>query len=529
MYDILIENGQILDGTGSPWFQGDMGLQDGKIVKIGTLKKEQAKERLNVQGLTVSPGFIDIHTHADALPFLSPREEGRILQGITTDVIGNCGVSLAPVAQKTFQLLKKYTGPFCMEAPLPWDWQTVGDFLKRIEEKKSITNVGTFVGHGAIRIAVMGVDDRHPTGAELGKMKELVAQALDEGAVGLSSGLIYPPGVYSDAAEMIELCKVVAEKGGFYITHMRNEYDLVVEAVKETIEVAEKSGVPTIVAHHKTAGKKNWGRSRQTLTLIEGARGRGIDIICEAYPYTMSSTFLHALLPPWVQEGGVEKLLGRLRIPENRRRIKEEFTKGIPGWANLYDASGWDGIIISSCRKNKDWEGKKIQEIAAAEKTDPAEMAFDILLAEDGDVLMILLGMAEEDVTNILKHPLAMVGSDSLPGVGKPHPRFFGAFPRILRKYVREDKSLSLPEAIRKMTSMPAQRLGFQDRGLIREGMGADITIFDPATIEDKATVANPRQNPVGIHYVLVNGQIVVRDGRFNGTLAGKVLRKVKN
>lgn len=526
MYDILIENGRIADGSGNPWFQGDIGIKDSKIVAIGALKGEKAKERLDVRGLMVSPGFIDIHTHADALPFLSPREEGRILQGITSDTIGNCGISFAPMFEGTLQLLKKYVAPFCMDAPLPWDWQTMGDLLKRIEEKKSITNIAAMVGHGAIRIAVMGMDDRDPTSNELGKMKELTAQALDDGAVGFSSGLIYPPGVYSKTDEMVELCKVVAQKGGFYITHMRNESDGVFDAVKETIGVAERSGVSTIIAHHKTMGRKNWGKSRETLRMIEEARERGIDIICEAYPYVMSSTFLHALLPSWAQEGGVLKLLDRLRVPENRRRIKEEFEKGIPGWANLYEAAGWDGILIASVKKKKDLEGKTVEQIANTRKVEPAEVVFDVLLEEDGDVMMVCFGMSEEDVTNILKHPISMVGSDSLPCPGKPHPRTFGAFPRILSKYVRQDQALTLPDAIRKMTAMPAQRLGLTDRGVLKLGMWADITVFDPQTVEDKATIAEPRQYPTGIPYVLVNGQIAVREGRFTGALAGKVLRK---
>ena len=526
MLDLLIENGRIIDGTGNPWFRGDLGISDGKIAAIGMLKGETAKEKLNVQGLMVSPGFIDIHTHCDALPFLSPREEGRILQGITTDTIGNCGVSFAPTSKDTMELLKKYVGPFCMDAPLAWNWQTLGDFLKRIEEKKSITNLASMVGHGAVRIAVIGMDDRDPTPEELQKMKEITGQAMDDGAVGFSSGLIYPPGVYSKKEEMIELCKVVAAKGGFYITHMRDECNEVIGAVQETLDVAERSGVPTIIAHHKTAGKKNWGKTHQTLRMIEEARAKGIDIICEVYPYIMSSTFLHALLPPWAQEGGVLKLLDRLRVPENRRRIKQEFENGIPGWANLYESAGWSGILIASVKKQKNLEGQTIEEVAKARKAEPADVVFDVLLEEDGDVMMVLYGISEDDIANILKHPIAMVGSDSLPCPGKPHPRTYGTFPRVLSKYVRQDQVLTLPEAIRKMTAMPAQRLGLVDRGVLKVGLWADITVFDPHTVEDKATVAEPRQSPKGIPFVIVNGQMAVREGRWTGALAGKVLPK---
>lgn len=529
MFDILIENGKVLDGSGNPWFQADIGIQNGKISALGFLKGRDAKEKIDARGFIISPGFIDIHCHSDAVPFVIPREEGRILQGITTEIIGNCGVTLAPVFKEKQDLLKKYVGPFSFEAPLRWDWQTFGEFLDRLEEVKSLTNMGSWIGHGTIRIAVMGFDNRKPTAGELARMKELVGRAMDEGAYGLSSGLIYPPGVYSDTAEMIELCKVVAEKWGVYTTHMRNEQDLVIDSVKETITVAEKSGVSTIIAHHKANGKKNWGRSRQTLQLIDEGRDRGLDITCDVYPYIASSTFLWALLPPWVQEGGMDKLLERLRDNENRKRIKENFINGLPGWPNLVEGSGWDGILISSAKKNKDLEGKTLQKLAEIRKTEPAEALFDVLLEEDADVLMVLFGMAEEDVTNILRHPAAMVGSDAIPSTGKPHPRYFGAFPRILCKYVREDRALSLQEAIRKMTSMPAQKLGLRDRGMLRAGMWADIVIFDPVTIGDRATYTDPRQYPTGISHVLVNGRITVSNGKTTGALAGKVLRKGQN
>jgi N-acyl-D-amino-acid deacylase len=526
MNDILIENGRILDGSGNPWFKGDIAIEDGKIAQIGVLNDQKARERIDAKGLIVAPGFIDIHNHSDAVPFVFPREEGRIVQGITTEIIGNCGVSLFPVFRETQNLLKKYVGPFCFEAPLRWDWTTLEDFFIRLAEVKIFSNMGSWIGHGAIRIAAMGFDNRKPTARELTKMKELVAQAMEQGAYGLSSGLIYPPGVYSDESEMIDLCKVVAENGGVYTTHMRNEQDRVIDSVKETVTVTEKSGVATIIAHHKANGRKNWGKSHQTLQLIDEARERGLDITCDVYPYIASSTFLWALLPPWVQEGGIGKLLERLHSKEYRQRIKEDFIQGIPGWANLVEGSGWDGILISSCKKNRNLEGKTLQQIADAQKGEPAEALFDILLEVNAEALMVLFGMAEEDVTNILKHPAVMVGSDAIPSTGKPHPRYFGAFPRILGKYVREDKALSLQEAVRKMSSMPAQKLGLRERGMIREGMWADVVIFDPKTIEDKATFANPRQYPLGIPYVLVNGQIAVREGKITGGLAGKVLRK---
>ena len=526
MYDLLIARGRILDGSGNPWFEADIGIQEGKITEIGRLQGEAARERIDLRGLLVSPGFIDIHCHSDAVPFIFPREEGKILQGVTTETIGNCGVSLTPVSGETKELLKKYTAPFGAGCPLPWNWETMGGFLKLLEERRSFTNIASLVGHGTIRIAVMGFANRKPRPEEMEAMKRLAAQAMEDGAFGLSSGLIYPPGIFSDAAEMIELCKVVADRGGLYTTHMRNENDGVIDSVRETIEVGEKSGVSVEISHHKTSGRGNWGKSRETLKLVDEARERGLDVTCDVYPYIASHTFLRALLPPWMQEGGVLRLLERLRVPENRRRIKAELETGLPGWSNLYRSTGWDKIVISSCRKNKDLEGKNVQEIAASRKAEPAEVVFEVLWEEGGDVEMLLFGMAEDDVTYILKHPAVMVGSDAIPSAGKAHPRYYGTFPRVLGKYVREDKALTLAEAVRKMTSLPAQKLGLQDRGMVKRGMWADLVVFDPETIADRATFSDPRRYPSGIHYVLVNGQIAAREGRTTGALPGRILRK---
>ena len=325
---------------------------------------------------------------------------------------------------------------------------------------------------------------------------------------------------------MIELCKVAGRWGGIYTTHMRGETDMVIDSVKESILVAERSGAAVEISHHKTAGRDNWGKSVQTLGLIDEARQRGVDVTCDVYPYIAASTILGALLPPWVHEGGVEKLLERLRVAENRRRIAHEIESGLPGWENYVKASGWENIIIASCGRNKDCEGKSIADIAASRGASPADAVCDLMIEETADVLMVFFMMCEDDVALIMKHPAVMIASDAIPSAGKPHPRYFGTFPRVLAKYVREDKVLSLPEAVRKMTSMPAQRLGIRDRGLLKEGMWADITIFDPDSVEDKATYMNPQQYAAGIEYVLVNGQIAVEAGKYTGALAGKVLRK---
>jgi N-acyl-D-amino-acid deacylase len=367
----------------------------------------------------------------------------------------------------------------------------------------------------------MGYANRKPNPEEMTRMKQLLHESMDAGAFGLSSGLIYPPGLFSGTAEMIELCRVVAGAGGIYTTHMRGETDTVLESVRETIQVAEVSGVSTEISHHKTAGKQNWGKCRQTLRMVDEARDKGLDITCDVYPYIAATTTLGTLLPPWVHEGGMPQMLERLRSPENRIRIEKEIANGIAGWENYQKAAGWDGILVAISRKKKEYEGKTLQDIADDKKVSPAEALFDILIETDGEILMDVFYMCEDDVSYILKHPAVMVASDSL----KAHPRYYGTFPRVLGKYVRQDRVITLVEGVRKMTSMPAQKLGLRDRGLLAEGKCADIVVFDPNKIEDRGTFLQPQQSPVGISHVLVNGQVAVRNGKYTGTLSGQLLR----
>lgn len=526
MYDLIITNGCIVDGTGGPKFNADIGINEGKIAKVGSLKGSEAKEVINAEQAVVSPGFIDIHCHSDALLFKKPKELGKILQGVTTEVIGNCGISATPTSQSHLEVLKKYTASIFANIELPWNWSSTGDFLDSLEIQKPISNVASLVGHGTIRIAVMGFDNREPDQQELDKMKRLVASAMDEGAFGMSSGLIYPPGLFSKTQEMIELCKVVAKKNGIYTTHMRGETDDVIMSVNETIKVAAKSGVATQISHHKTAGRDNWGKCRETMHLIDRAREQGLDITCDVYPYIAASTMLGTLLPPWVQEGGVAKLLDRLKDKANCQKIKDDIKNGIPGWENYVKAAGWDNIIIASCKNNKSYEGQSINAVAKAKGVEPADALFEMLIEEEADVLMVVFMMCEDDVSYILKHPAVMVASDAIPSPGKTHPRFFGTFPRVLSKYVRVEKVLSLEEGIKKITSMPSKRLGLKDRGIIKEGMWGDIVIFNPDTISDRATFMKPQQYPDGISYVLVNGKIVVHNNHYTGATVGHVLRK---
>lgn len=526
MYDVLVINGHIMDGCGNPWFQADVGIADGRIVKIGNLQEEQSRETIDAGGHVVSPGFIDIHCHSDVLALREPRELGKILQGVTTEVAGNCGSSVVPVNPMRLQQYLKQASPTFRDSSVKWNWTSVGDYLDRIDEHRCIGNVATLVGHGMLRIAAMGFDDRQPTCEEMQTMKDLAKQSLEEGAFGLSSGLIYPPGIFSQEDEMIELCKTVAECGGFYATHLRNEGDLLLESVVEAIRVAEQAGIPLEISHHKAAGRSNWGKCNATLTMMEIARERGVEVTCDVYPYIAASTSLRTLLPPWMHDGGVATLLERLRDPVVQKRVRREIVDGLPGWENTAKTTGWSGVMLAYCPNNATCEGKTMQEVADLSGEDPVDVLFRLVLEEEGLALMNTFLMTEEDVKTILRHPLSMVGSDAIPSTGKPHPRFYGTFPRVLSKYVREERVLSLQEGVRKMTSMPAQKLGLRDRGVLKEGAWADVVVFDPDRIADKATFAEPAQHPEGIHYVLVNGMIAVRKGQYIGSLSGRSLRR---
>lgn len=534
-FDLLIKNGKIVNGTGNPWFKADIGIKDGKIEKIGRLNSTDAEKIIDAKGLIVSPGFIDMHNHSDISVFFNPKLESAIRQGITTLVIGNCGSSLAPVNPATKDLFMKHIETFLPpDAELEVTWNTFKEYLSKLEEIEMAANIAPLVGHGTIRIAVMGFDGREPTTEELNEMKKLVAEAMEAGAFGMSTGLIYPPGVYSKTEELVELCKVVAKYGGIYASHIRGEGDTLVEAVKEAIYIGEKAGVPVEISHHKAAGKSSWGKTEETLKLMEEARERGVDVTCDQYPYRAGMTSLSTVLPPWVHVGGVEEMLRRLRDPKEREKIRRDIEQGLPGWENFVADCGWENIYISSVatEKNKHLEGKNVAEIAKIKGKDELDAVCDLLLEEEGRVTIVLFMMDDEDIVRVMKSPLQMVATDAwavapygVLGAGKPHPRFYGTYPRVLGRYVREKKVLTLEEAVRKMTSFPAQKLGLRDRGLILEGMWADVVIFDPAKIIDKATYQNPHQYPEGIEYVIVNGKIVIERGEHTGVLPGKILR----
>jgi len=535
LFDVIIKDGKIIDGSGNPWFNRDVGIKNGKIAKIGRLAHSEAEKIIDAKGYVVCPGFIDMHSHSDLSVFFNPKLESTIRQGITTLVVGNCGISLAPINPEMKDLLMKEISsflPICEE--LEMDWIKFDEYLSRLEEIGVSANIATLVGHGTVRIAAMGLEDRDPARKEMEEMKSLVAEAMEAGAFGLSTGLIYPPGTYSKTDEIIELCKVVAKYGGIYASHIRSERAGLIEAVKEALTIGEKAKIPVEISHHKAAGRSNWGKTVETLKLMEEARAGGVDVTCDQYPYNAGMTSLATLLPPWIREGGIDKMLERLRNPEERERAREEMRQSSKEWENLVADCGWENIYVSavSSDKNKPLEGKSLAEIAKIRGKDEFTVLCDLLIEEKGRVAIILFIMDKDDIRRVMRSRLQMVGTDcwaSAPygilRVGKPHPRFYGTYPRILGRYVREEGVLTLEEAVRKMTSLPAQRLGLMDRGLLRPGMWADIVIFDPDRVIDKATYQNPHQYPEGIEYVLVNGKIVVEKREHKGIPAGKILR----
>jgi len=524
MFDILIKNSSVFDGTGNPWFKADIGIEAGRIKRVGKLNGDDAHCIIDAGALAVSPGFIDMHSHGDYSILKFPQAESLIMQGVTMAVVGNCGSSLAPVNATSLDLLKE-----TMEFELDWDWESFGEFLQKIEETGTAINIAPLVGHGTIRATVMGIDDREPTGKELKDMKQLLSQSMKDGAFGMSTGLIYPPGVYARTPELIELAKVVAEYGGIYASHIRSESDTLLQAVKEAIKIGEEAGVPVEVSHHKAAGKKNWGKVKKTLKLMEDARERGVEVTCDVYPYTAGCTSLATLLPPWALVGGAKEMVKRLEDPETRRRIRADMEKEDSDWENFLRGAGWENVLISYSSENKGLEGRDLAAIAKSSNEDPYETLFNLLIEEGRKTEMVIFEMSEDDVSAVISHRLSMICSDSdirnVKSGGKPHPRTYGAFAKSFANYVREG-SLTLEEAVRKMTSLPARKVGLVDRGSIREGMWADVVIFDPEKIADKATYADPHQYPLGVEYVLVNGEVVVENGEHSGLLPGKVLRK---
>lgn len=522
MGEILIKNGCVIDGTGNPWFKADVLIKKGKIVAVGRrLRQRRASKVVYAEGLVVSPGFIDIHNHGDLDILEFPMAENLLRQGVTTVVFGNCGTSPAPINSQAKELLG--------DEAIQLEWTDFAGFLKRLEATGIAVNVASLVGHGTIRAAVMGMDDRFPTTEELAAMKDLLYQSLRDGAFGMSLGLLYPPGAYSELQELVELAKVVAELGGILATHIRNESDTLLEAVNEVLTIAEEARVPLEISHLKSSGKMNWGRVSTALRLIEEAREKGIEVTCDVYPYTAGCLDLTALLPSWALVGGLGKMLQRLKDPEVRHAIRKDIEWGAFEGDNFIKSIGWENIIINDSPKHREYEGKSFAALAEETGRDPYEIMFDLLIKDEGKTTLITFEMSEKDVIQVLSHPLSMIGSDGEiqnPNSRKrPHPRTYGTFARVFAQYVR--KGILRPEeAVRKMSSFPAQKLGLTDRGLIAEGLKADLVIFDLEKFQDEATYAEPQRYAKGVKYVFVNGEPVIENGIMTGLTPGQVLRK---
>jgi len=531
-FDLVIKGGRVIDGTGNPWCRKDVGIVEGRIKRVGHIGEHTGK-KIEAEGMIISPGFVDLHNHSDRSILAYPDAENYIMQGVTTAVIGNCGLSLAPVNPDNLDLLKRYNAAALKPGfDYGFEWRTLAEYYEKVERQGISLNLAPLVGHGAVRLAVKGFDSSEASREEMSKMKRLIVQSLEEGAFGMSTGLIYPPGSYSNTEELVQLASILRQYGGIYTTHMRNEGDRLMESVEEAIRIGEENDIPVEISHHKATGRPNWGKVTGTLRVMEQARQRGVEVNCDMYPYTAGSTTITATLPTWVLEGGIEKMLERLKDKETRESIKKELAEGSVTGANSIRNAGWHNILIAGCPSKKEYEGESLEEILKKENRfdNPYEGLFNLLLEIEGNATMITFGMDEDDVRTVMSSPLSSIGSDSsatAPAAGgKPHPRAYGTFPRFLGKYVREEKLLPLEEGIRKITSLPAGKVGLESRGLVKEGFWADVVIFDPATIKDKATYDNPHQYPAGIYYVIVNGQVVVDHGRLTSVRSGKVLRR---
>ena len=529
-FDILIKNGRVLDGTGSPWYSAEIGIRGDRIVAIGKLSSATGKKTIDAAGKIVAPGFIDTLGQSEMALLIDSRALSKLSQGITTEITGEGG-SIAPQNDKTISPMK----PVLDHYKLKVDWTTLDGYFRRLEKQGTPLNIGTYVGAAQVREAVIGDDDRAPTPAELDQMKALVEQAMKDGAFGISTALIYPPGHYAKTEELIELAKVSARYGGLYATHMRSEGASEMAAVDEAIRIGREAGLPVEIFHLKVSGKPRWGSMVKIVEKIQAARDSGLDIRANQYPYVAGGTALASSLPPWVADGGVTKLLERLHDPIVRARIKNEMATDHADWENLYyDCGGGAGILIAGVvnPELKKYNGKTVAEMAKTENKEELDALFDFVVQDNAQTGALYFMASEEDLTHGLKQPWTSIGLDAsespLDGpLYEPqgHPRAFGSMPRFLGRYVRDQKLMSLTEAIRKITSMPAQRQHLVGRGQIQVGYFADIAIFDPATIIDRATYTESTKLSEGIDTVLVNGQVEFEHGALTGVNAGRALR----
>jgi dihydroorotase/N-acyl-D-amino-acid deacylase len=528
-FDLIIRNAHIVDGTGSPWYAGDIGIVHGRIAQIGDLSNDRATRAIDARGLVAAPGFIDMLGQSEVSILVNPHLPSKIFQGITTEITGEGG-SIAPFNRR---LLSIDRAGFERYGITP-DWTTFAGYFSRLERQGIGINLASYVGATQARRLVLGDGDRTPTAAELQQMQAIVREAMQDGAVGVSSALQYAPAPYAKTEELIALAREAAKFGGLYATHMRSEGDAIGAALDETFRIGREANIPVEIWHLKAAGKRNWGRAREIVDRIDKARAEGLDIAGDTYAYPAWFNSFSAFIPPWAHDGGDVKLVQRLKNPAMRSRIRSEMQSESGGWDNEWqEIPGPQAILISVVDNPKllSLQGKTIAQIAQAQGKDPIDLIFD-LLAEDPGMSVAVFGMSEQDVAYVLKQPWVSIDNDSqgtapdgILGRQHPHPRAYGTFPRILRKYVREQKLLTLEDAIRKFSALPAGRMRLTDRGVLKQGMWADIVVFDPARIRDLATFENPNQLSQGMQYVLVNGVPVIDGAKMTKALPGRVLR----
>ncbi len=526
-YDILITGGSVLNGEGTPAVRADVGIRGGRIVTIGDLSTATGTRRIDASGLTVAPGFIDMHNHSDYTILVEPKAESMIRQGVTTMVLGESR-SAGPIKPGAEEARARADG-------VTVDWTTLGEYFAKLERQHMATNIASYVGEEQVWTYVKGYGQSPATPHELDEMKSLIVQAMEQGAMGLSTALLEPPSSLATTANLIELAKIARQYGGIYSSHIRDEGEGVFRAVDEAIQVGKGANIHVDILHMKIAHKKLWGRANEIIAMVQKARDEGYDIRANVYPYTAGQNNLSAIIPPWAHDGGREKMLERLKDPAARKRMREEIMNGLPNWYNHYLATGdgWAGMILVALKsdRNRPFQGKRMSDLIAARGGHPADVLFDVLLEEGGSVPTVFFHHSEPDMQLILKQPWTSIGSDGSAvspdgptGRTHPHPRYYGTFPRVLGRYARDLKVISLPEAVKKMTSMNADKIGIADRGRLKEGLAADVTIFDQDRVIDRATFEEPHQFPVGIKYVIVNGVLTVDNERHTGALAGQVI-----
>jgi N-acyl-D-aspartate/D-glutamate deacylase len=523
MYDLIIRGATVIDGSHSAAFLSDVAVADGRFVALASRLEGDAGRIVDAAGLALAPGFIDIHCHSDRYHLEHPEGEIKLRQGVTLEVVGNCGASLAPLAAERAQESVDHAvgGPGRFKGAV--DWLNYGQYAAKVAGRQPILNVMGLVGHGTLRIAAMGFAARPAGPAELQRMERLLDEALTDGAAGLSSGLYYAPGLFAATEEVVALARVVARRGGFYATHLRNEAEGLLWSLDEAIHIGRQAGVPVHISHLKAAGWRNWHLADAAVARIEAARAEGLDVTVDVYPYHFSSTSLLTVIPPWALDGGIPALLPRLADRAARAKIIGQIKDGLPGWENIFHNAGWEKIIVSACgtSEGRRLEGRSVSDIARAAGKDPFQCALDIIASERGAVSIIAGSMSEDNVVRFIRLPYAMISSDGSPNEGKPHPRVYGTFPRVVRRFVRELKSLSLTEAIHKMTGLTARRLRLDSFGCIAAGARADAVLFDPQRFADTATFDDPRRYPVGVNAVLVAGRVVLDGDKTSGERPG--------